>query len=260
MTTTTVLFNDIFEYQPHPYMKMYVTRCHLLILQRDTEFIVIATELRDNPGKSITNSSEALATEVVKRFKLNPESCVFLEHYSDITSYGDASGMSGFDPDHYSQVVYAWNYDAKLDRAKSLVTWCEMDMINTSPDGRYLSPVASLPKWQHISYETVLSYMGILVTPENIQGLSETDYEFIGILDYDKNDAVTAYKQRWEALPLNVPSELFTTQTVLHYERTLFVWGVSRNLKRDMVVATLAMGHVKHIRFYAVSKEFEKSL
>src|SRR6266568_4896640 len=85
----TVLYNDTFEYQPHP-VNCNPTQCHLLIWKEFPEasrVLVMATEIAENPGISITNSSEAMATEVVKRFKLNPEDTRFIEHYEDKIGY-----------------------------------------------------------------------------------------------------------------------------------------------------------------------------
>ena len=100
------LFNGIFEYQgsttvyepyetlrtrPGQEMEMDIipvgtltspAHCHLRILQNDQETLVIATELASNPGKSITNAAEIIATDVVKRWQLDPHKTQFIEHYT----------------------------------------------------------------------------------------------------------------------------------------------------------------------------------
>lgn len=43
--------------------------------------VVIATELQDAPGASVTNTIETIAAEVVKTFDLIPELTLFVEHY-----------------------------------------------------------------------------------------------------------------------------------------------------------------------------------
>lgn len=43
--------------------------------------IVIATELEDNKGTSITNIAEGLATQVCKEFNIDPEKLIWVEHY-----------------------------------------------------------------------------------------------------------------------------------------------------------------------------------
>jgi hypothetical protein len=47
----------------------------------DDRVVVIATELIDNPGMSVTNAVEALATQACEQFDLNPRSVVWIEFY-----------------------------------------------------------------------------------------------------------------------------------------------------------------------------------
>ena len=57
-------------------------RCALEILPlSDGRTAVIATELEDNPGTSITNVAEHLASHVCDRFGIAPEALVWIEHY-----------------------------------------------------------------------------------------------------------------------------------------------------------------------------------
>jgi hypothetical protein len=42
---------------------------------------VIATELQDNPGTSITNIAEHLASHVCERFAIDPDKLVWIETY-----------------------------------------------------------------------------------------------------------------------------------------------------------------------------------
>ena len=43
--------------------------------------VVIVTELSDNPGTSVTNAAEAVASEACRRFGIDPNSLVLIEHY-----------------------------------------------------------------------------------------------------------------------------------------------------------------------------------
>ncbi len=47
------------------------------------ENIVIATELRDNRGTSITNCIELVASQVCKDFNIKPEDLIWIERYED---------------------------------------------------------------------------------------------------------------------------------------------------------------------------------
>lgn len=57
--------------------------CALRLVQGSlNRIVVVATELRSNPGMSITNAVETLATQVVRRFELDVMNLVWIEHYT----------------------------------------------------------------------------------------------------------------------------------------------------------------------------------
>lgn len=47
----------------------------------DGRIVVIATELPDNPGTSITNMAEHLATAICQNLGIDPHRLVWIEHY-----------------------------------------------------------------------------------------------------------------------------------------------------------------------------------
>jgi len=56
--------------------------CDLEIVRLiDRRTLVIATEREDNPGTSITNVAEHLASNVCVRFGIEPEKLIWIEHY-----------------------------------------------------------------------------------------------------------------------------------------------------------------------------------
>jgi hypothetical protein len=56
--------------------------CALEILRaKDTRIVVIATEVKNNPGISITNVCEQLAYWVCVDFSIDPSELVWIEHY-----------------------------------------------------------------------------------------------------------------------------------------------------------------------------------
>lgn len=59
------------------------SKCGLEILHEGDKATVTLTELPDNPGTSVTNAVEIIATEVYKRFLpgLPPENIRWIEHY-----------------------------------------------------------------------------------------------------------------------------------------------------------------------------------
>lgn len=71
-------------------------RCHCqleLIPLSDGRMVVIATEVEDNPGTSITNVAEYLASFVCGQFHVEPGTLVWIEHYG----YGTTSRDRTFD-------------------------------------------------------------------------------------------------------------------------------------------------------------------
>ncbi len=57
--------------------------CGLAVIWlHDARTVVVATEREDNPGTSVTNAAELLATAVVKTFCLDPDKLVWVEHYA----------------------------------------------------------------------------------------------------------------------------------------------------------------------------------
>ncbi len=111
------LFSGIYEYQTEssifdlsnfttPHMTSTENAvCHLRILQNRTTTIVIATELATNPGMSITNAAEVLASKIVKQFHLDPKNTRFIEHYGQ-ESYDYEKGRERADT--YDVITFTW--------------------------------------------------------------------------------------------------------------------------------------------------------
>ena len=53
----------------------------LRIYMTPGQTVVLATEVDDNPGTSVTNMAASLATEVVRTFRLPLDTLVWIEHY-----------------------------------------------------------------------------------------------------------------------------------------------------------------------------------
>ncbi len=91
--------------------------CRLQLLKKDDVALVMFTELADNPGTSITNATEGLATSVAMAFNLAPRKCLFIEHYP-------ADRVVGRDED-YSIVSYDWIGES--EPAAVNATWEHLD-------------------------------------------------------------------------------------------------------------------------------------
>lgn len=110
------------DHNPWRYVGYYgaIALCRLQMLRKGDTALVMFTELEDNPGTSVTNASEKLATMVVQEFELAPHKCLFVEHYpaDRLTGKGET----------YSIVNYEWE---NADRAKGM-------------------PVAREASWEHL--------------------------------------------------------------------------------------------------------------
>ena len=62
-------------------------RCNLQVYRDGNTAVVVATEREDNPGSSITNSYEYLATGVWQKLGLALKDTIWVEHYCS-ASYG----------------------------------------------------------------------------------------------------------------------------------------------------------------------------
>ena len=60
------------------------SRCDIEVHRRgDGKYVFVATELPDNPGTSVTNFAEHLATAMRSRYGLKPEDVIWIEHYPE---------------------------------------------------------------------------------------------------------------------------------------------------------------------------------
>jgi hypothetical protein len=57
--------------------------CWLRIYTTPGQSVVLATEMHENPGTSITNAAERLAMEVTRTFRLSFDALTWIEHYPE---------------------------------------------------------------------------------------------------------------------------------------------------------------------------------
>ena len=85
--------------------------CHLTVYRSQSgepvQTIVIATELAENPGQSITNCYERLADMVTTAHGLEPAHTLWVEHYNADSYNGKA--LEPNEADRYSLVQMSWN-------------------------------------------------------------------------------------------------------------------------------------------------------
>lgn len=71
--------------------------CWIRVYELNNKFVVIATELKENPGMSVTNAVEIVASQVVAKLEIDPRKATFFEHYNyDGVSYDQRSELNEF--------------------------------------------------------------------------------------------------------------------------------------------------------------------
>ena len=68
------------------------------------KWLVLMTELEKNPGMSVTNAIETIVLEVMEEYDLDPDKCLFVEHYQHLTGDLPESQRHTFD-----LVKFKWN-------------------------------------------------------------------------------------------------------------------------------------------------------
>lgn len=92
--------------------------CKVEIVGTNHHALIVMTELKNNPGTSITNRSERIAEEIVHRYGLEPGRCVFVEHYNEHSYNGGRKSDV-----HWSIVTYNWqNKRASVPEWKYITT------------------------------------------------------------------------------------------------------------------------------------------
>ncbi len=99
---TTILFEGDFEY---PGAIGILSRCGLKVVQGPNGTLIQATQLALTDGTSITNAAEQVFGLAVHRYRLDPTTCVFIEHYAPgVLSYPlDPTGTGT-----YKVVEFKW--------------------------------------------------------------------------------------------------------------------------------------------------------
>ncbi|GAB3715788.1 hypothetical protein GCM10027592_56500 [Spirosoma flavus] len=87
----------------------YPSSCDLTIYP-EIQLVVVS---ETGEGMSVTNAAETIATEVVKRFGLDPKRMLFVEHYSEEQRpmpYGESYDLVTFTWDKYGARNPEWRH------------------------------------------------------------------------------------------------------------------------------------------------------
>jgi hypothetical protein len=96
--------DGVFDYRVDAWSGREST-CRIRVYQiKDGHAVVIATELEENKGPSVTNSAEAWAREACTEYSLDPFKTYFFEHYDG----GSYRGLSYDEEERYAAVSFEW--------------------------------------------------------------------------------------------------------------------------------------------------------
>lgn len=128
---TETLLRGEFEFSVLRYGQRKPARCGLRIYLHPQYAVVVASELENNPGMSITNAAELLAEQVCKRFFLRPSSLVWVENYPSRVVRGASGKILHRTEETWDLVTFTVSHEA-----------------------------FSLPKWRHISRQEAEALCG----------------------------------------------------------------------------------------------------
>jgi hypothetical protein len=81
-------------------------KCRIRVYRLESGMtVVIATELPDNPGTTITNAAELLATEIRQRLVTAGEAMVWIEHYQERGVVNGAPTIQ----ETFDRVLFRWD-------------------------------------------------------------------------------------------------------------------------------------------------------
>lgn len=101
LTNPIKIIDQIYHYQPQ--WSATQAHCQLQIWQASETHLVMFTELPDNPGISVTNYSENLATLIRRAYGLDVDNTIWLEHYPPPKLRNRISAKE------YDLITYRWD-------------------------------------------------------------------------------------------------------------------------------------------------------
>lgn len=100
--------DGVFDYKVDQWSSR-TSSCYVRVYElTDRMAVVVATEIAENHGPSITNSAEPLATEVVKEYDLEPERTCFVEHYDRRAGGSYGASVAELEEETYDFVEFSW--------------------------------------------------------------------------------------------------------------------------------------------------------
>lgn len=109
-----------FTFHYHPSWNKVLGRCGVALRPRASgEMVVILTEQPDNPGASIINAAETIATALCQQYQLDPNRTLWVEHQADRNQANRPRDPSL--DEYYDQMTFQWTRGANGWQAAEVV-------------------------------------------------------------------------------------------------------------------------------------------
>jgi hypothetical protein len=103
----------LYEYGPNKKDSGDRARCLVRIWDTGESGVVMLTELPDNPGMSVTNACEDIATRIVQDFGINPQRTRFIEHYPEEKT--THHGIEHVRKETFDEIFFTWDNRSRAD-------------------------------------------------------------------------------------------------------------------------------------------------
>lgn len=103
----------LYEYGPDKRNPADRGRCVVRIWDSVEAVVVMLTELPDNPGMSVTNACEDIATQIVQDFGINPHRTRFIEHYPEEKTV--VYGKEHVRKETFDEIFFTWDVRNQAD-------------------------------------------------------------------------------------------------------------------------------------------------
>lgn len=86
-------------------------RCLVRMWDSVVATVVMLTELPNNPGVSVTNACEDIATRLVQNFGINPQRTRFIEHYPEVKTMH--YGSEHVRKETFDEIFFTWDRNGR---------------------------------------------------------------------------------------------------------------------------------------------------
>jgi hypothetical protein len=105
--------HTIYEYGPKKRDAADRARCFVRIWDSVEAVVVMLTELPDNPGMSVTNACEDIATRIVQDFGIDLQRTRFIEHYPEEKTLH--YGTEHVRKETFDEIFFTWDSKGRAD-------------------------------------------------------------------------------------------------------------------------------------------------